>query len=404
MDALAGRKLEGTAYGRTRRPHDVELTEVEPGTPGGEFLRRYWHPVAVSSDVTTRPQNVRILGEDLVIFRDGRGRPGLLMPHCVHRGASLFYGKVDSNGIRCCYHGWQFDVEGNCLDQPCEPNGGLRRDIARQPWYPLQERYGLVFAYMGPPDKMPVLPHWDALENPAPDETLFATDSSFSVGGDDSVKIVPWNWLQDWENSTDPFHVYILHSSFSEAQFAPQLALKPEVIWEYTDLGMHYSAYRRFPDGRELDRVSPLLFPNLQSTPNVQLEPGPTNNMGWMVPVDDTHHRRFHAIRVKKNDTRRPTRYAEEKRAKRWIEMTEEERQRSPSDWEAQSSQGPITLHSEEHLVTSDQGIGMLRRLLRKQIRLVQEGGNPIGVNFDPSKAVSYFKAGNLYRKAAVSA
>jgi phenylpropionate dioxygenase-like ring-hydroxylating dioxygenase large terminal subunit len=274
----------------------------------------------------------------------------------------------------------------------------------RQPWYPVEELYGLVFAYMGPPEKKPVLPRWYVLEDLAPDEEIFTTDSSFSVGGDDSVKIVPWNWLQDWENSTDPFHVYILHSSFSEAQFAPQLALKPEVIWEYTDLGMHYSAYRRFPDGRELDRVSPLLFPNLQSTPNVQLEPGPTNNMGWMVPLDDTHHRRFHAIRVKKNDTRRPTRYAEEKRAKRWIEMTEEERQRSPSDWEAQCSQGPITLHSEEHLVTSDQGIGMLRRLLRKQIRLVQEGRDPIGVNFDPSKAVNYFKAGNLYRKAAVSA
>jgi phenylpropionate dioxygenase-like ring-hydroxylating dioxygenase large terminal subunit len=404
MGAPTRRKLEGTAYGRARHPHDAELTEVEAGTPGGEFLRRYWHPVAVSSDITTRPQNVRILGEDLVIFRDGRGRPGLLTPHCVHRGASLYYGKVDDNGIRCCYHGWQFDVEGNCLDQPCEPNGGLRRDIARQPWYPLQERYGLVFGYMGPPDKMPVLPHWDALENLGPDETLFATDSSFSVGGDDSVKILPWNWLQDWENSTDPWHVYILHSSFSGSQFAPEFTVKPEVTWEYTDTGLKYVARRRLPDGREIDRVSPLLLPNMISTPDPALAPGPTDTIGWVVPVDNTHHRRFHSMKVPKNLKGRPRQMYTEKRAKPWIEMNEIERQAEPSDWEAQCSQGPIASHADELLATSDRGIVMLRRLLRKQIKLVQEGGDPIGVTFDPDKAFFRTGAGNFYRDARASA
>ena len=253
---------DGSAYGRSRHSYDAELTEVGPGTPCGEFMRRYWQPVAVSANVDTTPQEVRILGEDLILFRDGKGRPGLLTPRCAHRGASLFYGKVDENGIRCCYHGWQFDVEGRCIDQPCEPdNGAAHRHRIRQPWYPVQERYGLVFAYMGPPEKKPVLPLWDALEDVAPDETIFATDSSFSVGGDDSVKIMPWNWLQDWENSTDPWHVYILHTAFSGSQFAPELAVKPQVSWEYTDLGIKYVAYRKLGDGRELDRVSPLLFP-----------------------------------------------------------------------------------------------------------------------------------------------
>jgi phenylpropionate dioxygenase-like ring-hydroxylating dioxygenase large terminal subunit len=393
---------DGNAYGRPAPTHDAELTEVRPGTPCGEFMRRYWQPVAVSANVGPVPQPVRILGEDLILFRDGKGRPGLLTPHCAHRGASLFYGKVDENGIRCCYHGWQFDVEGRCIDQPCEPdNGRAHRDRIRQPWYPMQERYGLVFAYMGPPEKRPILPCWDALENLAADETIFATDSSFSVGGDDSVKIIPWNWLQDWENSTDPWHVYILHTAFSGSQFAPAMAVKPEVKWEYTDLGVKYIAFRKLDDERELDRVSPLILPNLISTPDVQLAPGPTTTVGWVVPVDDTHHRRFHAMKVPKDLEGRPRQMYVEKRPKAWIAMSAAERQMFPSDWEAQESQGPITHHSEEHLATSDRGISMVRRLLRRQIRLVQEGGDPVGLTFDPANALFRTGAGNFFRAAA---
>jgi phenylpropionate dioxygenase-like ring-hydroxylating dioxygenase large terminal subunit len=393
---------EGYAYGRPHPSHDAELSETGPGTPCGEFMRRYWQPVAVSANVGSVPQLVRILGEDLVLFRDGRGRLGLLTPRCAHRGTSLFYGRVDENGIRCCYHGWQFDVEGRCIDQPCEPeNGKPHRDRIRQPWYPVQERYGLVFAYMGPPEKRPVLPCWDALEGLGLDETIFATDSSFSVGGDDSVKIIPWNWLQDWENSTDPWHVYILHTAFSGSQFAPEMAVKPDVRWEYTELGLRYVALRRLPDGRELDRISPLLFPNLISTPDVLLGPGPTTTVGWVVPVDDTHHRRFHSMKVPTNLNGRPRQMYTEKRTKPWLEMSSAERQASPSDWEAQESQGPITYHSEEHLATSDRGIGMLRRLLRQQIRLVQEGGDPIGLTYDPSKALFNTGGGNFFRTVA---
>jgi phenylpropionate dioxygenase-like ring-hydroxylating dioxygenase large terminal subunit len=396
---------EGHAYEQPKHTHDAELTEVSQGTPCGEFMRRYWHPVAVSSNVTATPQTVRILGEDLIIFRDGKGRPGLLTPRCAHRGTSLYYGKVDENGIRCCYHGWQFDVEGRCLDQPCEPNNGAaHRHRIRQPWYPVEERYGLVFAYMGPPAKKPILPRWDALEDLALDETTFATDSSFSVGGDDSVKIQPWNWLQDWENSTDPWHVYILHTAFSGSQFAPEMAVRPQVEWEYTELGVRYIAYRKLADGRELDRVSPLLFPNIISTPDVQLAPGPTTTMGWVVPVDDTHHRRFHSMKVPKDLKGRPRQMYEETRIKRWIDMTEQERQLWPGDWEAQMSQGPITLHSEEHLATSDKGIAMVRRLLRQQIRIVKDGGDPIGVTFDLDKALFKAGAGNFYREKAVPA
>ena len=147
----------------SRADHDPTLTEVGAGTPMGELLRRYWHPVGLTGDASDTPRQVRVLGEDLILFRDKAGRAGLVHPHCAHRGASLYYGKVEERGIRCCYHGWLFDVHGHCLEQPCEPDLGARRRVTvRQPWYPVEERYGLVFAYLGPPDKKPVLPRYDA--------------------------------------------------------------------------------------------------------------------------------------------------------------------------------------------------------------------------------------------------
>jgi phenylpropionate dioxygenase-like ring-hydroxylating dioxygenase large terminal subunit len=150
----------GTGFGRPPATHIKSLTEVGPGTPMGNLLRRYWHPVGLGSHATETPREVRVLGEDLILFRDKTGRPGLVQARCAHRGTTLYYGKVEERGIRCCYHGWLFDVEGRCLEQPCEPEGGLFRDRVRQPWYPVREFYGLVFAYMGPPEKKPVLPRY----------------------------------------------------------------------------------------------------------------------------------------------------------------------------------------------------------------------------------------------------
>mgnify|MGYP003575763867 CR=1 FL=1 len=110
----------GTAYGRSQPTYRNELAHVGAGTPMGELLRRYWHPVGLASDAGTTPRLVRALGEDLVLFRDGEGRAGLLYPRCAHRGTSLYYGKVEARGLRCCYHGWLYDFEGRCLVQPCD--------------------------------------------------------------------------------------------------------------------------------------------------------------------------------------------------------------------------------------------------------------------------------------------
>ena len=151
-----------------------------------------------------------------ILFRDKRGRPGLVYPHCAHRGTSLYYGKVEEQGIRCCYHGWLFDVQGRCVDQPCEPERGRARDKVRQPWYPVQEQYGLIWAYMGPPDKKPVLPRYECLETL--DDGEFLETNANSLGGGGPV-VIPCNWLQHYENLVDPFHVVILHSSFSGTQF-----------------------------------------------------------------------------------------------------------------------------------------------------------------------------------------
>ena len=181
-----------TAYELQPAAVNSDLVLVGRRTPMGELLRRYWHPIGLCGDATDTPKRVRALGEDLVLFRDGNHRAGLLHARCCHRGTTLYYGKVEARGIRCCYHGWLFDPEGRCLEQPCEPEGGLFRDKVRQPWYPLEERYGLIFAYMGPPDKKPILPRYECLELLGGDEFIEADDSSIGGGG---PPIIPCNWL-----------------------------------------------------------------------------------------------------------------------------------------------------------------------------------------------------------------
>ena len=136
-------------------PPDPELTQVGPGTPCGEYLRRFWQPVAFSRDLGAAPRRVRVLGEDLVVFRDRSGRVGVLHLHCAHRGTSLEFGIPLERGLRCCYHGWVYDVDGRCLDTPGEPRGSRLKERGWQGAYPTHEFTGLVFAYLGPPERRP---------------------------------------------------------------------------------------------------------------------------------------------------------------------------------------------------------------------------------------------------------
>ena len=383
---------EGTGYVRKPSTYLANLAEVGRGTPMGELLRRYWHPVGLSSHATDTPREVRMLGEDLVLFRNGAGRAGLVWSRCCHRGTTLYYGKVEDQGIRCCYHGWLFDAQGHCLDQPCEPDHGARtRHKMLQPWYPVQERYGLVFAYMGPPEKKPVLPRFDALEELDDGEFIEVDDTSIGSGG---AAIAPCNWLQHYENVVDPYHVPILHGNFSGTQFTPAMNLMPEVKFEVSDRGVISRSVRRLPDGKVMHRVTEVVLPTLRVVPNPFVgKYGRVESIGWTIPIDDTHYRIYTAARTTQKGVLLP-RAADAAARRNRQDMTPAERRDAPNDWEAQIGQGPITLHSEEHLASSDRGIIMLRRLLARQVDAVAAGQDPIGVSFDGAAAFVRLEAG----------
>ena len=354
-----------------------DLTRVGRGTPMGELLRRYWHPIGLASDASATPRMVRALGEDLVLFRDAVGRVGLMYPRCAHRGASLFYGRTESRGIRCCYHGWLFDVSGTCLEQPCEPrNGVATASRIRQPAYRTEERYGLIFAYMGPPELIPRLPRYDIFEAIPPGEHIEADANSIGSGG---AVIVPCNWLQHYENVMDPMHVQILHGSFSGAQFTDRMNIPPQVKFDYSPRGVKSIQRRELGAGRVHIRVTEAVLPTIRAVANPRAETdGPCSLLGWVLPIDDTSFRIYSAGRVTTPGALGQIRSRFQ--GKLWSELTAEEHQRLPGDYEAQVSQGPITLHSEEHLVGSDRGVGMLRRLLQKQLEAVARGEHPMGI------------------------
>jgi nitrite reductase/ring-hydroxylating ferredoxin subunit len=368
-----------SAYDLNPPTYDAALTLVTRGTPMGELLRRYWHPVGLVEDATETPRQIRVLGEDLILFRDHAGRPGLLHPRCAHRGASLLYGRTEERGIRCCYHGWLFDVNGNCVEQPCEPNNGGRACAkVQQPAYPVEELYGLIFAYLGPLDRKPLLPRYNILEALGEGEFIEADDSSIGSGG---PVIVPCNWLQHYENVMDPFHVPILHGSFSGVQFSERMGLMPKVRFEENARGIQSTQTRDLGEGREHRRITEAVLPTIRAvcSPRATVD-GPCTLLGWVLPIDDTSFRIYSAGKVTQAGTLKTIR--SHFNGKLWQELTEAEHRDFPGDYEAQVSQGAVTLHSEEHLVSSDRGIGMLRRLYREQLKQMAAGENPIGTAF----------------------
>jgi nitrite reductase/ring-hydroxylating ferredoxin subunit len=382
----------GTAYGLPAPKSRRNLVEVGAGKPMGELLRRYWHPVGLSGDANDTPRQVRILSEDLILFRDKSGQPGLVYPHCAHRGTSLYYGKVEERGIRCCYHGWLWDTQGHCLEQPCEPEGGKLREKVRQPWYPVQDLYGLVWAYMGPPDKKPVLPRYECLETLESGEFLEADDHSIGGGG---PKIIPCNWLQHYENLVDPFHVVILHSAFSGTQFVPAMAVMPKVTWDTQEHSVRTMSLRKLPDGKTLRRISEAGLPTLRVIPSPRIgRYGMVESLGWVLPIDDHSFRIYVVGRVREKGELH--RMRSKLNGKLWEQLSEEEHRQFPGDYEAMVSQGVIAKHSEEHLASSDRGILLLRRLLQKQLDLIKAGKNPQGLSFDPEAAPVHFSAGNF--------
>jgi phenylpropionate dioxygenase-like ring-hydroxylating dioxygenase large terminal subunit len=359
----------GAYLAREVPPPDDELTRVGPGTPCGEYLRRYWQPVAFARELGDVPLRIQIMGEELVVFRDKAGRVGLLQLHCAHRGTSLEYGLISARGIRCCYHGWMYDVDGRILETPGEPASSTLKDRLCQGAYPTHEFGGLVFAYMGPPERKPVFPLYDTFDLPG--YTLMPA-GKFPL---------PCNWLQIKDNSMDPVHTSFLHAISSGYQFTEAFGALAELDWAETPYGMVYIATRRLGDLVWV-RVADFMTPNIHQFTR-ELEDATKEKASsrpvvirWAVPIDDTHTWNMELAQVDPAWGLTPEQIGSPGFGQS-DDRSYAERQRHPADYDAQASQREIAVHALEHLASTDRGVIMFRKIVRDGIRAVASGRDP---------------------------
>jgi phthalate 4,5-dioxygenase oxygenase subunit len=377
------------------------LTQTGPGTPAGRLLRSYWHPIAASEEMPIGgdPLPVRIMSEDLVLFRDDQDRLGLIGRACSHRGTDLSYGRVENGGLRCLYHGWLFDKDGKCLDQPAEPKDKKFCHKVRHPAYPVQEKGGAIWAYLGE-GAPPLIPDFQFLTAPEPNRLCFRV-------------VQMCNWLQGLESSTDPAHTTYLHRRpagiASERSGADVAALRgndpPEIAIEHTGFGTRIFALHHAPNGKRYLRVNNYVFPS-GATPSTS--GGESAYQGrWYVPIDDTSHCRFEFFhdhdkpldkeRLRNNreknvapdlrHVRRPeNRYLQDR-----AEMKRDQSYGGmglhfpAQDAFAIETQGAIQDRTREHLGSTDVVIIEVRKALMKALKQMQEGGEPPGLIRDPA-------------------
>lgn len=359
------------------------LTRVGPGTPCGDFLRRYWHPIAAASELTEeKPKmRIRILGEDLVLYRGAGGSYGLLAEQCSHRGASLYYGFLEGNDLRCPYHGWLYDAEGRCVEQPFEPQQSLLKHTIRHPAYPVEKLSGFLWAYMGPPEKKPLLPRWDILVDQEGIRRL------------EIRPVLNCNWLQAEENTADVTHTYFLHAyTMATKGRADQGGGFARPFVRYGFQPFEWGILKSWEYTGERGGTG---WGNLLVYPNMLRLGGA---MHWRVPIDDTHTK---ILRVE---------YYPPGRTPRGVTLDETAQAASPDgepplsyeagwlndrgeyhldtfssqDGMAWETQGPIFDRSKEHLGASDTGVVLLRQMLLDGIKAVQEGRDPMCLVLDP--------------------
>lgn len=350
------------------------LTRVGPGTPGGELLRRYWHPVAIAQELT--PDNptkiIRVLGETLVLFLDKSSNVGLIADKCAHRGASMLYGRVEERGISCAYHGWLFDTCGNILETPPEKNDAILTHV-KQPSYPVQKYLGMYWAYMGPLPA-PVIPRFDTF-----------------VRRDGVRKLVVHptlgcNWFQAMENSVDPAHLQVLHQEYIGRGRTPVNTTRgftddvADFSFYVNDIGI--MKHREYKNGQVEEH--PLIFPNI-------LRQGPSTQL--RVPIDDVSTMHIHLLfqytgKIEDPDADLPVEYL-----KPYKDPPEanhpfarfDMRSVIGQDHMAWETQGPIADRTTEHLSFSDRGVSLLRKVMKENIEKVQRGEDPLGVFRDPN-------------------
>lgn len=359
------------------------LTRIGPGTPMGALMRRYWHPIAAASEMREAwTKRVRLLGEDLVLFRNRSGGFGLIEEQCPHRRASLAYGIPTAEGIRCPYHGWMFDGAGRCLEQPNEPAGSNFKDKVSLAGYPVQVVAGLVFAYLGPLPA-PLMTKLDG---------YVATPAIRLIGKAE----IPCNWLQIQENSVDPIHSEWLHGHFAEF-LAEQRGVRYAFSGRHLKIAFDEKPYgivkRRLKVGQsetcsDWTIGHPLVFPNILALG--QAEPSwLTYAFEIRVPIDDTHTANWWFTAFKPaagSDV--PAPLFERAFVFDVPFDPRDEDAVSYQDMIAWRTQGAIADRTAEHLGSTDRGVTMFRRMLHRELDRVAAGEDPMLVNRDPARDV----------------
>jgi len=380
------------------------LTRPGPGTRMGDLWRRYWVPALMSTEVPEPdgpPVRVRLLGEDLVAFRDTTGSVGLVSAYCPHRRAPMFFGRNEEAGLRCVYHGWKFDSAGNCVDMPSEPPDSIFRTKINIAAYPTYEVGGLVWAYLGPRAEMPAFPGYEWLRAPATHRRVSKT-------------LEHANWLQALEGGIDTAHSSFVHNNdLSDASRLKSIDQHPQLEVERTDYGFRYAGIRSVSGDRRYVRAYQYLMPAMQMRAAFLTGSGsprelPTLRGHIWVPIDDEWTMVYNWIcsadqereitdafweKHEKTAGRGADDYIEGSyRLKRNLDndfLVDREMQRSRTytgitglntqDFAVQEGMGPICDRTQEHLGTSDKAIIMARRLLREALDDIAEGRQPGG-------------------------
>lgn len=371
------------------------LTRVGPGTPMGELFRRYWIPALISEEIPEPdcpPARVRLLGEDLVAFRDSEGRIGLIAERCSHRQASLYFGRNEECGLRCVYHGWKYDVEGKVVDTPAEPAASRLKQRIHHPAYPTREVNGVVFAYMGPADKMPVVPNYDWLTLPASHVgvTKFRLDC---------------NYLQALEGDCDTSHASFLHRGNQSQGLAPPDDEMPLYTVEPTWCGLKATALRSAGPDRVTAAVGTFGMPFVATVATGQMTDGEIDGYlaVYQVPADDEHTTRYNFRFLRSRSIDDPWLIGHDScqvgpdyqfianAQNGWLIDRADQRTRSYTGIEGTTTQdaavtwsmGPIMDRSRENLGVSDIYVLALRKYLLDAVKRNRPGSDPPGVVFD---------------------
>ena len=362
------------------------LTRTGPGTLMGNLFRRFWLPAILPSEVPepdSPPVRLRLLGENLVAFRDTNGAVGFVAENCPHRGASLFFGRNEECGLRCVYHGWKFDVNGDCVDMPSEPAESVFKNKVHATAYPSHEAGGIVWIYMGPKEKQPPFPQYE----------WFASQHEYTP------HIYKWmqecNWAQGQEGNIDTAHVTFLHRSFENFGSGGGFGVTdvnagPLVHVKQTDFGFIYGGRRETAEGKYYWRVTPFALPGFTTIPSRT-----TIGAGFFVlPMDDEHCWWWTIAprRIEDNPNALPyidlipgtwkqklnasNDYGLDREMQKTVNFTGIAGNRL-QDAAVIESMGPIYDRTSEHLGSIDAAVIFMRRLMIKTAKQLAQGIEP---------------------------